>query len=64
MNYCYFFQQLILVFSVCLCATKYGKSFPRPARPGIYASDIDTKKYASLDNRKKEAVQKATIYNW
>ena len=25
-------------------ATEYGESFPRPARPGIYASDIDTTK--------------------
>ena len=24
--------------------TEYGKSFPRPLRPGIYASDIDTTK--------------------
>ena len=44
--------------------TKYGKSFPRPARPGIYASDINTTKHVSLDSRKKEAVHKATITNW
>ena len=45
-------------------ATEYGKSFPRPERPGIYASDIDTTKDASLDRRKKEAVHKARISDW
>ena len=40
-------------------ATEYGESFPRPSRPDIYASDIDTTKDASLDSRKKEAVHKA-----
>ena len=33
--------------------TEYGESFPRPDRPGIYATDIDTTKDASLDSRKK-----------
>ena len=37
-------------------ATEYSKSLPRPARPGIYASDIDTTKDASLEKCKKEAV--------
>ena len=45
-------------------ATEYGKSFPRPSCPGIYASDIDTTKDASLDIRKKEAVHKSRIYDW
>ena len=45
-------------------ATEYGKSFPRPARPGIYASDIDTMKDASFDSKKKEAVHKARIAEW
>ena len=45
-------------------ATKYGKSFPRPERMGIYASYINTTKDASLDIRKKEAVNKARIANW
>ena len=31
-------------------ATEYGESFPRPDRPGIYATDIDTTKDASLDS--------------
>ena len=44
--------------------TEYSKSFPWPARPGIYASDINTTKHVSLDSRKKEAVHKATITNW
>ena len=30
--------------------TEYGESFPRPERPGIYATDIDTTKDASLDS--------------
>ena len=34
-------------------ATEYGELFPRPSRPGIYASDINTTKDASLDTRKK-----------
>ena len=33
--------------------TKHGESFPWLERPGIYASDIDTTKDASLDIRKK-----------
>ena len=33
-------------------------------RRGIYASEIDTTKYASLEIRKKESFQKATIANW
>ena len=45
-------------------AIKYGESFLWPARLGIYASDIDTLKDASLDIRKKEDVHKATIYDW
>ena len=45
-------------------ATEYGKSFPRPDRPGIYATNIDTTKYASLDSQKKEAVHKANIADW
>ena len=45
-------------------ATEYGESFPRPERPGIYATDIDTMKDASLDSRKKEAVHKARISDW
>ena len=44
--------------------TKYGELSPRPARPGIYASDINTTKDASLDSRKKEAVHKATLADW
>ena len=44
--------------------TEYGESFPRPDRPGIYATDIDTTKDASLDSRKKEAVHKANIADW
>ena len=43
-------------------ATEYRNSFPWPARPGIYASDINTKKDASLDSRKKEAVHKETNF--
>ena len=46
------------------CATKYGYSFPQPARPGIYVSDIDTTKDASLDSRIKESIHKATILYW
>ena len=42
----------------------YGESFHRPFCPGMYASDIDTTKYASLDIRKKEAVHKARIADW
>ena len=34
-------------------ATKYGESFPQPACPGIYASDINTTKDTSLDCCKK-----------
>ena len=45
-------------------ATKYGESFPRRARPGIYASDINITKDASLDSQKQEAVHKATIAYW
>ena len=45
-------------------ATEYGKSFPRPECLGIYASDINTTKDASLDSRKKEAVHKARIADW
>ena len=45
-------------------ATEYGESFPRPSRPCIYDSDINTTKYASLDSRKKEAVHKASISDW
>ena len=45
-------------------ATNYSKSFPRPARPGIYASDIDTTKDAYLDSRKNEAVHKTRIAEW
>ena len=41
--------------------TKYGKLFPRPARPGIYDSDINTMKDTSLDSRKKEAVHKRLV---
>ena len=44
--------------------TKYGELFPQPSRPGIYASDINTTKDASLDSRKKEDVHKATISDW
>ena len=45
-------------------ATECSKLFPWPAHLGIYASDIDTLKDASLDIRKKEDVHKATIYDW
>ena len=45
-------------------ATEYGESSPRPFRLGIYASDINTTKDASLDSRKKEAVHKARIADW
>ena len=31
-------------------ATEYGELFPRPDCPGIYATDIDTTKDASLDS--------------
>ena len=41
--------------------TEYGESFLQPVRLGIYASDIDTTKNASLDIRKKEAFHKARI---
>ena len=41
--------------------TKYGESFPRPSCLGIYASDIDTRKEASLEIWKKEAFHKARI---
>ena len=43
---------------------EYGRLFSRPALPGIYASDINTTKDASLDSRKKEAAHKGTITNW
>ena len=33
--------------------TEYGESFPRSARPGIHASDIETTKDASHDRQKK-----------
>ena len=42
-------------------ATDYDELFPRPARPGIYASDIDTTKDAFLDSQKKEATHKEMI---
>ena len=42
-------------------ATEYGESSPRPDRPGIYATDIDTTKDTSLDSQKKEADHKANI---
>ena len=42
-------------------ATEYGESFPRTDSPGIYATDIDTKKDASLDRQKNESVHKAKI---
>ena len=45
-------------------ATEYGKSSPRPERPGIYATDIDKTKDTSLDSQKKEAVHKARIADW
>ena len=45
-------------------AIKYDGSFPRLARPGIYAPYIDTTKDASLDSRKNEASHKSTIANW
>ena len=45
-------------------ATEYGESFPKPERPGIYATYIDTTKDASLGSRKKEAVHKASIDDW
>ena len=45
-------------------ATEYSESFHRPERPVIYASDIDSRKDASLDNRRKEAVHKARISYW
>ena len=45
-------------------ATENGKSFLCPSRPGIYASDIDTTKHASLDSQKKEAVYKERIADW
>ena len=40
-------------------ATEYGELFPWPLRPGIYVSDSDTTKDASLDSRKKEAIYMA-----
>ena len=45
-------------------ATEYGELFPWPLRPGIYPSDIDTMKEASLDIQKKEDVHKARISYW
>ena len=44
--------------------TEYSKSFPWPARPGIYVSDINTTKDASLDSRKKGDSHKETIADW
>ena len=31
-----------LIYEEAAYATEYGKSFPRPERPGIYATDINT----------------------
>ena len=45
-------------------ATNYSESFPQPARPGIYVSDINTTKDASLDSHKKESAHKTTIADW
>ena len=42
-------------------ATEYGELFPWPDCPGIYATDIDTTEYVSLDSQKKEAFHKANI---
>ena len=44
--------------------TEYGELFPRPQRPGIYATDTDTTNDAFLDSRKKEVVHKARISDW
>ena len=38
-------------------ATEYGELFPRPLRPGIYASDIYTTKDAPLDSLLLSAVK-------
>ena len=53
-----------LIYKDAAYATEYGELFPRPSRPGIYASDIDTTKDASLDSRKNEAVHKVMIADW
>ena len=42
-------------------ATEYGELFPCPARPGVYASDINKTKDASIDSQKNQAVHKARI---
>ena len=58
-------QNLMGMIDKCAAyATEYGESFPRPSRPGIYTSDIDTTKDASFDIKKKEAVHKERIYDW
>ena len=36
-------------------ATEYGELFPRPQRPGIYATDTDTTKDAFLDSRNRSS---------
>ena len=53
-----------LIYEDAAYATEYGESFPRPERPGIYASDIDTTKDTSLDSQKKKAAHKARISDW
>ena len=53
-----------LIYEDAAYATEYGELFPRLSRPGIYASDIDTTKDASLDSRKNEAVHKERISDW
>ena len=40
------------------------RRYPGVTARGIYASDIDTTKDASLNIRKKEAVHKARIVDW
>ena len=45
-------------------ATEYGKLFPQPAHPGIYALNINKMKDACLCSHKKEAIHKATISDW
>ena len=45
-------------------ATEYSESFPRPLRPDIYTSNINTTKDAYLDSRKNEAIHKARIADW
>ena len=44
--------------------TEYGEWFPQPDRPGIYATDIDTTKDASIDSQKKGDIHKANISDW